>query len=119
MKLLIIDDDPVVRHILGAILTGLGHEHQSASSGGEGLTLLRSGASPDAVFLDMMLGDTTGVQVLGEIRRTISPCPMVIMLSANLASEALADPELNPDYYLEKPFTSSTVVEALTAIEST
>jgi CheY-like chemotaxis protein len=118
-KFLIADDDPVVRHILSAILQSSGNEVVAASSGGECIAKLEeaaaSGALPNGIFVDMFLGDLTGLEVLAKIRANHATAKIpVIMLSANPKDEVLrGGEEMAPDAYLEKPFVADTVLAAL------
>ena len=122
-RALIADDDPVVQHILGAILEAAGYEINSVKSGTECLDLLKAELSsdnlPDVVFLDVQLEDLSGIEVLSELRELSSEKPPVIMLSANSRDEVFTGSDLlAPDYFLEKPFVAETVSQALKAVLS-
>lgn len=121
VNILIVDDDPVVRHILGSVLKAAGHIVEQALSGAACIELLsnRTGDDfPALIFLDLQLGDMTGADVLAEIRRITAPNDVpVIMLSANSEAETQAlFPELKADGYLEKPFPPQRVLEVLQAV---
>ena len=118
-KVLIADDDPVVRHILTAMVESLGHEVSLAQSGTECLNVVRelhqADDLPEVLFLDYQLLDLSGIEVLREIRATVSAATLpAVMLSANTRQEL---EELNsdvlPDLYLEKPFTAEDVAFVL------
>ncbi len=114
-KIFIADDDPVVRHILSAMLESLGHEVSLAESGTEALSILRdlaqAGDLPEILFLDYQLTDLSGLEVLKDLRGTVSSAQLpAIMLSANTKLELLElNPEVLPELYLEKPFTQDDV----------
>lgn len=111
-RALIADDDPIVRHILGAILKNAGFEVELAENGARCIATLDSSAPFDVIFLDMMLGDMTGMDVLGKIRPGVSA--PVVMISAHQRDEALKMVgETKPSAFLEKPFVAQTVEEAL------
>ncbi|MCC6953657.1 MAG: response regulator [Deltaproteobacteria bacterium] len=113
LNILVADDDPVVRHILGAILRGSSHTVDLAENGAGALQALKTDTPYDAIFLDMMLGDMTGAEVLKSIRDS-GVTSKVIMLSAHQRDEAAKlNADLPPDYFLEKPFVASDVAEAL------
>ena len=117
-RALLADDDPIVRHILGAILTAAGYSIDVVENGENCLAKLQTidgGTQYDVLFLDMMLGDMTGMDVLRKIRPTIS-FP-VIMLSAHQRDEALRFAgDMQPDAFLEKPFVAQTVSDALVSV---
>lgn len=113
--ILIADDDPVVLHILGAILTAGGHEVLRVDSGQGCLEQLASdreqGKLPAVLFLDMLLGDITGLEVHAKLRKMLGADMMpVVLLSANTKAE-MSDYEADelPEHFLEKPFTAETV----------
>ncbi len=121
-KVLIVDDDLVVRHLLSAMLQGSGYDVHAVDSGGACLEYLRasktSGTPPNTIFLDLMLGDMPGTEVMKEIRVIFDSQPIpIIMLSANPQIETLGiEPGLKPDFYLEKPFVKATVLSALSTV---
>ena len=123
LSALIVDDDPVVRHILGAILKSLSVIFEAVASGEECLQridALKSTGSPlpSILFLDLQLQDQTGIEVLNNIRETIAPAELpVAMLSANSEDE-LRSMHLThqPEYYLEKPFTADKVAPIISGL---
>lgn len=117
MNVLVSDDDPVVQFLLGSMLSSLGHVAAQATSGAECLDYLATHRSelPEVIFLDMMLGDMSGTEVLRTVRQSYSPAPKIIMVSANPVSE-LRDLDIQPDFYLEKPFTMDSLREVLDAL---
>ncbi|MBI5742948.1 MAG: response regulator [Elusimicrobia bacterium] len=84
-KVLIIDDDGIVRDALTVFLTHGGHRVVSAADGGNGVLVFKS-AKPDLVILDRDMPVKTGSVVFKEIRQ-ISPDIPVIMLSGYDAPE--------------------------------
>ncbi len=117
IKILIADDDPVVRHILTSILETRGYTVLTASSGAEGLSLLSSLDSgpaqelPHLIFLDFFLGDMKGTDLLLRIRCTESFNAIpVIVLSANTQEDMRElGADISPDYYMSKPFKPDQV----------
>lgn len=107
-KILIVDDDPVVRHLLGSVLRAAGHEVDIATNGAECLAKLNAApdGAPDVVFLDLQLPDMTGADLLERIRALGGAVrPSVAMLTANSEAETRRlFPGLAPEYFLEKPF---------------
>lgn len=87
-KLLLIDDDELSRYSVHELLAATNVEILEARSGREGLRVA-SEARPDVVFLDLMMPDISGFEVLRELRasdfgRTL---PVVIHSSKDLSSE--------------------------------
>jgi len=125
-SILIIDDDPVVRHILGSILTGKGFAVQEAITGARGIELLRAAfadnrspslASVAAAFVDMMLMDINGGDIAKEIKQKLSPQLPVVIISANSEQELKQlSPGVLYDAFLPKPFDADGVSTVLAKI---
>ena len=118
----LVDDDPVARMILSDILTNAGYNITAADSGTQAETLIKdhyqSGQVFNACFFDVSLGDTTGVALLNNIHAQLPTFqPPIIFLSANAKIEVdTLHGEAEGTYFLEKPFTSSTILEILTRL---
>lgn len=82
---LVIDDDEVSRDLLRRALGGLGLEVMEASSGPEGLARARQSV-PRIIFLDVVMPDMNGFEVLDALEQdaTTAPIPVVISSSAPL-----------------------------------
>lgn len=116
---MIADDDPVVRHILSSMLRLLGHEVITASSGTEAVKTIAarkdSGTLPRFLFLDLLLQDMNGLEVIEQIRPGVSAETMPIaILSANSEAEleALGSPA-RPQFFIEKPFGQEKIASVL------
>ncbi len=101
-KLLIVDDERLIRWSLEQTLARDGHEVVSASTGDAALAAVREDP-PDLVFLDLKLPDTDGLQVLRQIKE-LSPHVQVLIMTAyadvGTAVEAM---KLGAYDYLAKP----------------
>jgi DNA-binding response OmpR family regulator len=86
-KILIIDDDGVVRDALQVFLERDGHKVLSAADGDGGVRLFKSG-SPDLVVLDKDVPALPGLQVLQKIRAQASGVPVVVLTARDSAREA-------------------------------
>ncbi|OGR82658.1 MAG: hypothetical protein A2902_07510 [Elusimicrobia bacterium RIFCSPLOWO2_01_FULL_64_13] len=78
MRFLIIDDDVDSADVLETFLTQNGHEAVKALSAGDGMEAFRSG-NFDAVFLDIVLPDRNGIDLLKEIKKTSQDTPVVMV----------------------------------------
>ncbi len=116
---MIIDDDPVVRHLLSAVLNNSGFTVTAAESGESALAALQdkvnTGELPAAVLLDAQLNDQPGCAVLRQIRALAGNVSIpVIVLSASSEHEVRAQFSGVPyDRFLEKPFEPGTLLSAL------
>ncbi|WP_390548663.1 response regulator [Qipengyuania sp. MTN3-11] len=70
LTILYVDDDPDIRTIVSL---ALGRDPAiraiGAASGPEALTLIENGLNPDGILLDVMIGETNGVELYGELRK--------------------------------------------------
>jgi len=102
-RVLVIDDEETIRDLLQIFLEENECEAVTEGVAEDGLAQLRTN-SFDLVLLDIMLGDTDGLQVLQQIKK-ISPDISVIMITGNhdieLAQECLANGATD---YISKPF---------------
>ncbi|HUO44404.1 MAG TPA: response regulator transcription factor [Burkholderiales bacterium] len=87
LRLLIVDDHPLIRHGLRQILTNTGDIEvvAEAASGTEAMRLLRTHAI-DVVLLDITMPDRNGIDVLKQIRREYGKLP-VLMLTMHAEDE--------------------------------
>jgi DNA-binding response OmpR family regulator len=67
MKILVIDDDHLVRYTLSKILSRKGYEVVTASDGKRGMTLLRN-EHPDLVITDIIMPEQEGIDTIIQIR---------------------------------------------------
>ncbi len=77
---LVVDDDPVQRRLLEAMVRRFGYEALVAASGEEALTILRSesGGGIDVVVLDLMMPNVDGMMVLARLREAGVETPVIV-----------------------------------------
>jgi two-component system nitrogen regulation response regulator NtrX len=112
---LIIDDEPNIRRMVGALLGAEGYDVREASDGSAGLT--RAGESePDVVLLDLMMpGDFDGMVTLERLRAEIPDSPIVMMSGRAGLSDAVRATKLGAFTFLEKPLTPEGVLLSLSS----
>jgi len=79
MKILVIDDDHLVRYALSKILLGAGYEVVTASDGKRGMAVLRA-EHPDVVITDIIMPEQEGIDTIIQIRRE-RPAAKIIAIS--------------------------------------
>ncbi len=106
MRVLIADDDDVMRHILEATLTKWGYEVLVARNGLEAWRLLQGSDAPRLGILDWMMPGMDGVEVCREIRKWEDrPYIYLLLLTAKHKKEdVITGMEAGADDYLSKPF---------------
>lgn len=111
-KILIVDDDPLLRRLLVDSLTALGYGPISASDGAEALALLREHADSqfDLLITDIKMPNMDGLTLLKRIRRTY-PLLSVLFITGYVSEETMA--AASPDGYLSKPFKMAHLEELI------
>jgi CheY-like chemotaxis protein len=116
-RVLIVDDEPIIRSQLSDALRARGYEVQEARNGQEALAALDRDA-PSLILLDMTMPDLSGIEVLRRIRARGSKVPVV--LSSGYHDAALKLESSSFQGFLVKPYTLSQLFDALErAIERT
>jgi two-component system, response regulator PdtaR len=115
LKVLIADDDSLIRTMLGDVLADLGHTVVSATNGQEALDLFKS-ERPDAVFLDFLMPKMNGLDALKAIRASGNRTPVVLLTAISDHSMKSLGPSESPDAFLEKPFRPKTVEKTLAKV---
>jgi PleD family two-component response regulator len=104
-RILLIDDDPLIRRIVTKTLTAEGYQVQEAASGMEGLALAKS-QPPDLILLDLMMPEMDGFQVCTQLRQNPQTANVpILMLTALDQTEAkVRGLKVGADDYVTKPF---------------
>ncbi|HUN97750.1 MAG TPA: response regulator [Bradyrhizobium sp.] len=115
MKVLLIDDDPLVRFALASMLQPYGYEVVTAENGRIGTRLLRT-EHPDVVITDIIMPDQEGFETIIEIKRE-HPDTKVIAISGgfrqgNLDILPMAR-ALGADAAIAKPFEPSQLIDEI------
>src|SRR5690242_17589131 len=110
---LIIDDEPNIRRMVGALLGAEGYDVRDASDGASG-TMRASESEPDVVLLDLMMpGDMDGMATLERLRAEMPDTPVVMMSGKAGLSDAVRATKLGAFTFLEKPLSPEGVLLAL------
>lgn len=112
LDILIVDDEKNIRRSMEMILTSEGHTVYTAGSASEGIKTADTNL-PDLIFLDVMLPDESGLDLLPEIKRA-HPQIEVIMISghANL-SMAVQATKIGAYDFMEKPLQKDRILLAI------
>ncbi|MGZ6952510.1 MAG: response regulator [Acidimicrobiia bacterium] len=101
--ILVIDDEPAILRTLRAGLSARGYEVVLAQSGRDGLDVLTR-RHPDAVILDLGLGDIDGVELCRTVREW-SDVPIIILSAEDSESRKIVALDVGADDYVTKPFS--------------
>ena len=115
MKILVVEDDPMLRSGLVDLLRGAGHEIKSATDGLAGFQLGKE-EDFDLVLLDLMLPKLDGIQVCQRLR-TVRPALAIVMLTARGAEEEkVKGLRAGADDYVTKPFGARELLARVEAL---
>jgi CheY-like chemotaxis protein len=112
--LLIVDDDPSIHELIGAMLAGQNWEFDSAGNGEEALSRLATRAY-DVVLTDILMPGMDGIALLGEMRNRYPYTSMVVMTIKNTPAHILGSLEHQATAYIAKPFDRDTLLGTLQA----
>jgi len=111
-SILVIDDEEVMRDVLGTVLTQAGYAVTLAEDGAKGLALARKQAF-DAAIVDIMLPEMDGLAVLDELKK-LDADAVVLMITAFASVEtALTAMKKGAFDYVTKPFKHDEVLHIL------
>lgn len=116
MKILLVEDEIPVAATLADSIAQAGHEVMVAHDGEEGLVLVRENR-PDAVFLDVMLGELSGIDVLRHIRKSNPDLPVILITGQALPEQLEEARRLGVTEILQKPFILKQLTRALAVLE--
>jgi len=100
---LVIDDEPILAHVLQTSLVARGYEVHVAATGRRGLELA-SLIEPDLVILDLGLPDIDGIDVCRQLRRWTTS-PIVVLTVDNAEQQKIQALDDGADDYVTKPFS--------------
>lgn len=109
-----VDDEPVVRDVLGRYLAREGFSVREAVDGEEALASIRRDL-PQVVVLDLMLPRLSGLDVL-KLVRLESDLPIIILSARVSEDERVTGLRLGADDYIVKPYSPREVVERVRAV---
>jgi len=102
-RVLVVDDEPMVREVVAAYLKREGFVVTEAADGRTALDLI-STTHPDLVVIDVMLPQLDGFFVLTEVRKAID-VPVILLTARTEETDRVLGLELGADDYVVKPFS--------------
>ena len=112
-RILVVDDEPQIRRIMRATLTGAGYEVDDAKTGEEGLEKVRS-FRPDLVLLDINMTGMGGLAACREIR--VDTNIAIIMLTVRDTEQDKVEAlDAGADDFVVKPFSTPELLARIRA----
>jgi two-component system KDP operon response regulator KdpE len=107
-KVLIVDDEPQIRHLLRITLARAQYEVCEAGTAGDALALLKTFA-PDVVLLDLGLPDRDGMELV-PLMKSQSSAVLLVVSAREATEEKVTALDLGADDYMTKPFDTAEVL---------
>lgn len=120
MKVLLIDDHPLILSALKSVITALSDDVTviGAGSAAEARATLKRDADFDLVLLDLSLGDADGFDVLTELRNGYPALPVVVVSASDRASDVIRAIDLGAMGFVPKRASHDTLFQALKLVMS-
>jgi len=112
---LVVDDEPHIREIVGSYLAREGYAVTYAADGDSALALA-SDSPPDLIVLDVMLPGRSGFDVLRELRASGNSAAVILLTARDDVIDRVAGLEIGADDYVTKPFEPREVVARVGAV---
>jgi two-component system, NtrC family, nitrogen regulation response regulator NtrX len=107
--ILVVDDEPNIRRLLGSLLDAEGHATRTAASGEDALAAVAD-EEPDVVLLDLALPGASGLEVLAALRTTNPALPVVMMSGRATLDDAVRATKIGAFHFIEKPLSAEAVL---------
>ena len=120
MKVLLIDDHPLILAALQTVIQGLGDDVTvvGVDSASAARQTLRQDGGFDLVLLDLQLGDADGFDVLTEFRAAHPALPVVVVSASDRASDVIRAIDLGAMGFVPKRSSNELLFEALRQVMS-
>lgn len=120
MKVLLVDDHPLILSALQAVIQGLGDNVQVTGVGSAAAARATMAAASDfeMVLLDLSLGDADGFELLAEMRAAYPAVPVVVVSASERASDVIRAIDLGAMGFVPKRSSNAALFDALRMVMS-
>jgi len=120
VKVLLVDDHPLILSALQTVIKGLGDDVGvlGAASAAEARVALQRDADFDLVLLDLALGDADGFDVLSELRARYPALPVVVLSASDRTSDVIRAIDMGAMGFVPKRASNEQLFEALRMVMS-
>ena len=111
-QILVADDDPEIRKLLGRYIEAQAFRVLLASSCGELRERIATNRI-DLIVLDVLLPDGSGLNACRDLRAERNTIPIILLTAKVQYEDVLGGYKLGADYYITKPFTSTQLINGI------
>ena len=115
-QILVVDDAEGIRTYLKNLLSLKGYDVLLAEDGLRALEILRDGAEPQVIVLDIMMPGMDGIELLGKIKEAWPQIPVIMLSVVGKAATIVEAMSLGASDYLNKPFEEEELDIALAKV---
>jgi len=112
IRVLVVDDEPSLAELLASVLRYEGWDIRTAADGSGAVRIARE-FQPDAVVLDVMLPDLSGLEVLRRLRAELPQVCVLFLTARDAVEDRIAGITAGGDDYVTKPFSLEEVLARL------
>ena len=112
-RVLVIEDEEDIASFIKRGLVLKGYDVDVASTGSEGLDILRD-RPPDVILLDLMLPEVDGIEICRRVR-AVSDVPVIMLTALDSVKDKVKGLEAGADDYITKPFSFDELTARLVA----
>lgn len=116
-SILIVDDEPGIRQMLGLTLTSEGYEYTEASNVEQASAALKEG-QPDLILLDWMLPGLSGVDFARRLKLdpNTQSIPIIMLTAKGEENDKIRGLDVGADDYMTKPFSTRELLARVRAV---
>ncbi|CAH0533712.1 Transcriptional regulatory protein PhoP [Vibrio stylophorae] len=115
MRILVVEDDPILSHHIKSQLSELGHQVLCAGTAKEGLFFAKDYPN-DVAIVDLGLPDKDGISLIKEMRAADLRFPILVLTARSNWQDKVAGLDAGADDYIVKPFQKEEIVARLNAL---
>ena len=114
MKVLVVDDEKLIREVIIEYLKQENYEYLEADNGLDAIELVKTN-DIDIIIMDIMMPKMDGFEVSKEIRQ-ITNCPILMLSARDTEFDKLSGFNIGIDDYITKPFSPKELIARIKAI---
>ncbi|RMG44401.1 MAG: response regulator [Candidatus Dadabacteria bacterium] len=120
-RILVVDDDPMIRALVESMLQAEGHEVVLAEDGKQGVEILDNEPRPvnfDVIILDVVMPGMNGLDVATRLKLHphTQSIPILMLTGEDKAEDIMSGYSVGADYYITKPFTRQQLLFGLNLV---
>jgi two-component system phosphate regulon response regulator PhoB len=116
-RILIVDDEKDLLELLSMNLGAEGYIITTAENAAQAVASIRTNR-PDLILLDIMLPDTSGIQLTGKLKNTpkTADIPIILLTAKDKETDVVVGLSVGADDYVTKPFSTSVLIARIEAV---